>query len=279
MIIHQIWFQGPNVPENYSKNVIKLKELNPDYDYILWSEKSFLEKYGNILSEEYYKLTLMHLKIDYMRYVILYNMGGIYVDMDTEAIKSFNIIKNDIEKYDTILSKLNRTRTEALFASGYNYLINNGIIIAKKNSTYLGILLDNINDKIKRTNFDGILEKTLDAYFLINEVTGPRMCTVTYNELEPNIMKNILVLRNEYFEPCSKNNCIITDRTIIIHRQDMTWLPSEYTFLRKLYSDEKLYMSICIIIILISFYFLCKGYYPLVLLIVLFIILLCIRFV
>ena len=195
--IHQIWLQGTStVPKEYQKFSETIKLNNPNFNHILWDEDKFRNKILNQFPKykHYYeKLPLIHLKVDYMRYIILFIFGGIYVDMDARAIRSFNTIKKDIEKYETILGKLNRSKTESLFFTGKQFMVNNGIIISKKNSLFLKELLKHVEESIDRYETElsnpNMKEKMLSNTGTIDKITGPVAFTNVYFSI-PEILRN-----------------------------------------------------------------------------------------
>jgi len=92
--IHQIWMQGwGQLPDKYLDNVQSIADKNPDYKILKWDEKSIRDivKYlGEDYLRKYDSFTTLHQKIDFGRYSILYAMGGISVDTDVKAYKSFD---------------------------------------------------------------------------------------------------------------------------------------------------------------------------------------------
>lgn len=99
-IIHNIWIQGyDNLPDQTKDNHIKIKKLNPDWEFIIWDNNmilELLEKYPKIKNiyknvDKYYGIinnddAKSHIAI----YVILKEYGGLYYDLDFECIISFN---------------------------------------------------------------------------------------------------------------------------------------------------------------------------------------------
>ncbi len=74
------------------------------YKYCLWLEKSIyqlLEKYPFTYLEFYKKLRHPIQKVDFMKYLILYNFGGIYIDLDITIIKGKKI--NHLFKLDPLI--------------------------------------------------------------------------------------------------------------------------------------------------------------------------------
>ena len=84
--IHQIWFQGadkikPNLVEYHNS----WKTMNPEYNIIVWDEPkidNLMQKQPDLIKSQYFSYSKMIQKIDYAKYVILYNYGGIYMDME-----------------------------------------------------------------------------------------------------------------------------------------------------------------------------------------------------
>jgi len=83
-IIHQVWVGDKPIPDHHLKWIKKLKKLNPDFEYKLWTtndfgENAFTKSALNDKRYAYYS--------DWIRTNILYNYGGIYLDTDIEHLK------------------------------------------------------------------------------------------------------------------------------------------------------------------------------------------------
>ena len=85
-IIHQIWL-GSSVPEPYQWFSEHLRELHPDWEYVLWTEEN-LPTLKNQSSADFFSMKMF--KTDIARYEILEEHGGIYVDMDMLFYKSMD---------------------------------------------------------------------------------------------------------------------------------------------------------------------------------------------
>ena len=86
--IHQIWLGG-NMPDEYKKFSESWKKFNPDWEYKLWTENDLC----NIIIPRknlFNSITHVGQKSDFLRYHILNQFGGIYVDTDFECLKSFD---------------------------------------------------------------------------------------------------------------------------------------------------------------------------------------------
>jgi len=95
-IIHQIWV-GPNpIPKNSKQFIKHIKELHPDFEYRLWSDKDITPK--NFVNYDIIKEAKSYAqKSDIMRYEILYRYGGVYLDIDIELYKNIEpLLTNDL---------------------------------------------------------------------------------------------------------------------------------------------------------------------------------------
>ncbi len=84
-IIHQIWLGGP-LPAKYKEWVATWKNWN-GWQYMLWTDEDVkqLDLYN---SDLYRRAPNYGEKADILRYEILYNFGGLYVDTDMECVSS-----------------------------------------------------------------------------------------------------------------------------------------------------------------------------------------------
>ena len=242
-MIHQIWLQGKSlIPDKFEKNINSIKQNNPDFKYIIWDEIKILE----LISENkdwinlYYKFIYIHQKIDFAKYVILHKYGGIYIDIDVEILKSFNQLLNQYKDYDTIVSELNLPGFESIITSGNSKSYNNGIILTKKDSIVMKSLIDEI---IKSYYVSPIFHFKV---LLINNTTGPNIFTRVINKN----LDHVKVLDSEYLEPCVRDDCIITDNTIAIHKHNLSWMPDEFKNIIDLYLKYKIIFLICITLII-----------------------------
>ena len=86
--IHQIWL-GEELPEEYKKYGETWKEYHPDWEYKLWTDVDVNDV--DIPRRSLYdSITNVAQKSDFLRYHILNQFGGLYVDTDFECIKPFD---------------------------------------------------------------------------------------------------------------------------------------------------------------------------------------------
>ena len=102
-IIHQTW-KNERIPEHWKEGVDSCKGLHPAYKYILWTHATmdaFVKREFPRLYSTYRAYPHPIQRCDAFRYMVLYKMGGIYLDLDTVCKKALA----PLLKYDLVLAK------------------------------------------------------------------------------------------------------------------------------------------------------------------------------
>ena len=90
-IIHQIWIGTKPAP---TKLMDTWKDKNPDFTYIRWNEKEIKKRKLTLnCSNRINEIEEINGKADIIRWEILYEYGGIYIDLDYICNKSFDDLK------------------------------------------------------------------------------------------------------------------------------------------------------------------------------------------
>lgn len=188
--IHFIWI-GSSIPEKYVDNILKCKELNPDYKIYVWLDKQAPEKLlNNVTCQDLTKFKSMHEEIlntissnagkaDILRYEIVYRYGGIYSDVDVIFVKPFD---DNFNK--SFVSHIN----------GY-YNICNGCFGFNKSSKFLKFVLDCFPENFKMSGKDAWLP----------ELSGPTFfttCFVQYNDENINTLNQKFLIFNNSYSYC-----------------------------------------------------------------------------
>jgi mannosyltransferase OCH1-like enzyme len=234
-IIHQIWFNfknkpyGNKLPYKYQKYQKTLIDMNKDFKYILWDEKSAKK----LIKEKYkwcYKIFKSFKypvkKVDYFKYILMYEYGGIYLDMDIKSIKSINLDKINKTNKKVILCK-----HQKIFMMNMMLKIQNCVLMSEQKNEFWLFLLQNIN-KWEKT-YISYLHSVLDI--LVH--TGPGMLTNTYEKY--NKKDDILLLESYMFVDDKK-----TKESYTIHLSDSTWIDKSY--------EKKIFIIIIIIFIFVN---------------------------
>lgn len=88
-IIHYCWLSNDPVPQKMQAYMETWHKVLPDYEFIKWDFTRF-DKSSSIWVSEAFDNKKYAFAADYIRMYALYTMGGIYMDMDVEVLKSFD---------------------------------------------------------------------------------------------------------------------------------------------------------------------------------------------
>jgi hypothetical protein len=86
--IHQIWLGG-KLPEEFKKFTYTWSKFHPTWEYKMWTDAD-VDKI-EITSRKYFQQSINPaMRSDILRYEILRQFGGLYVDTDFECLKPFD---------------------------------------------------------------------------------------------------------------------------------------------------------------------------------------------
>lgn len=85
--IHCFWFSGEEKPDLYKKCIDSWKKFCPDYEIIEWNAENYDVTKNQYMYEAFQKRKWAFVS-DYARLDILYEFGGVYMDMDVELVSS-----------------------------------------------------------------------------------------------------------------------------------------------------------------------------------------------
>jgi mannosyltransferase OCH1-like enzyme len=96
-IIHQIWL-GSAFPEKFKSLQASIQSLHPDWEYHLWTDETVrslpLENRDLFdVAKNYGE------KSDILRYELLYQYGGVYLDVDVACVKPLTILHHCFDLY------------------------------------------------------------------------------------------------------------------------------------------------------------------------------------
>jgi len=98
--IHQIWI-GSKLPKKYSALSQTWQEMHPLWDYKLWTDKE-VEEFDFSTKDLFENSDCIGQKGDLLRAEIVNKYGGLYVDIDYECFKPFDIFNFFFDFYTTI---------------------------------------------------------------------------------------------------------------------------------------------------------------------------------
>tara|TARA_A100001015_G_scaffold187633_1_gene208986 strand:- start:3480 stop:4124 length:645 start_codon:yes stop_codon:yes gene_type:complete len=185
-IIHQIWL-GPKTPPKWCMDSWKIDYIknNPDWKYMLWTENEVIDL--NLINRNAYdREPTVRGKSDILRYELLYQYGGIFIDADSLSIDPKKSLNNLIKNISFFACREPKNKQ----------FIANGVIYSEKRNN---VILEMINI-LKEKYFD--LKKKYSNKYQIWQVTNQPMFTEICER------NKIHVYPSEYFYPESfiKNN-------------------------------------------------------------------------
>lgn len=209
-IIHQIWVGPKTPPRHFKKWQASLLQLHPDWEYKLWTDKEVAEL--SMINQRYYdEETNYGAKADILRLEILNQFGGLYVDIDFECLKPFDLLHHICDFYIGFF-QVNYLRKSAR--------INNGLFASTQGHPIIKILIEEIGKNRDQytdlSNWSGILARN-----------GPDFVTKVLHNYLPKLKGANVVLPSNYFYPWSgtpKNLQLHTQpETIAIHYYTSSW--------------------------------------------------------
>jgi len=202
--IHQIWL-GSKIPDKYKKYADTWSLLNPEWEYKLWGDDDIKDihipqkKVFNTIKNQGFRS-------DFLRYNILNQFGGLYIDTDFECLKPFDN-----------LSHLG-------FYTGIGY--------PHKVELYVGL--------IACTPHHPIVEHIIDSMTVVNEehwldffdTAGPYFFTRCFFDVIDSYCEKVVALPTDYFYPfpneeghASRNGRdYIKECSYAVHHWAVSWL-------------------------------------------------------
>jgi mannosyltransferase OCH1-like enzyme len=237
-IIHQIWFQGCDkvTRSEFRENMRNWQLLNPEWKYNCMDDAGLRKacyEYSQDAGKIYDKFPLLHQKVDFGRYVVLFQQGGAYIDMDCYALRSFEsnsfvreLLKKSENGHQIGLSVIRTNYVESMVWFKVPFAINNGIILCTRNNPFMKMFIDDITEKAKNN------ESVPD----VDETTGPKQLNKFFHPLLVEFPQQFTLFPYTVFEPCTvAGECFIKNDTVGIHRFDLSWLSKNRKFLATSY--------------------------------------------
>jgi len=246
-ITHQIWFQGwDQLPEKYHGYMESLAILNQNWEHMKWEEGSLraeCEKLGPEALEKFDGFDNMIQRVDFGRYVVLHNYGGVSVDCDAECLRPLEKIPG-LDRYDLILSKNSMTHLEnkvTSFGLSKNMVMfNNATLCCAKEHPVVRHLIEFLIEN-ESWNEDLMLDTQLK--------TGPLILSIFFNKYLD--YPEMSIVDSEIFEPWGN----VTKRTVLNHRYDQSWTGfGAYPVMIYGTIKNNLVILIALLVVLIAFF-------------------------
>lgn len=209
-IIHFIWFGGKKT-KLAKKCIASWRKFCPDYEIMEWNESNF-DVNKSTHCRQAFESKKYGFVVDYARYDLLFNYGGIYVDTDVEFLKNMDALLN----------------TQAFVGFESEHEVATGQIVASvKGNAFIKDLMDYYKDlEFFDENGNPILvTSTTIITNLLRDKYGLK-CDNTYQELSTIGLK---VYPCDYFQPIKDGKLILTENTYSIHHFSSSWVDKDYS--------------------------------------------------
>lgn len=208
--IHYMWFGGNPLPESTKKYIESWKKFCPDYEIKQWDETNF-DVHSCKYVEEAYNAKKWAFVVDYVRFYVLYNEGGIYVETDTEIIRNIDILRT----HNAFFGRAGEDMTLPIIGFVKGAQIGKDMMeIYEKNS----FLKADGSYNYKTVN-QNLFELLRDSYALdVNETQDIQV-----------LKDDITVYPERYLYSCDSATGMITlnPDLFVIHYADASWLDEE----------------------------------------------------
>jgi len=193
-IIHQLWERSNEpMPDFFRQLGETWKKHHPEWQYEFW-DGARMDKFVNInypqLAKVYFNYRYDIQRMDFIRYLILYKTGGMYVDVDYECFDSFN-------KY-LLNDKCHFSMEPELHCRffGKTLYFNNALMITPPGHPFFEFVIKHL-----QTTF---FSYTASKYLDVLSSTGPLMLTGLYEKYEHKT--DIHLLPPEQVSPWTKDD-------------------------------------------------------------------------
>lgn len=227
----------------FNENLKNWSLLNPEWHVQLLTDQDFRQACTEFSPEclkIYDSFEILHLKVDFGRYVYLYLHGGIYVDMDMFVLRSLsfcdqiNYLLEQVKKGKHVLgiSLLNVDFWEALLFVDRSQYLNNAVMVSTAKNPLLFLFIQSIimtvNNRIAAATTPS--SSSTSAYTTIQSTTGPITVTNFFSNFIDNPVATskyciIEIFPTYLFEPSPPVGLSdIREGTIAIHKTEKSWI-------------------------------------------------------
>jgi len=205
-ILHQTW-KTEEIPENWQAAVKSCKEINSNFEYMLWTDTK-MEEFVQTNYPGFYPVYQSYAhqiqRCDAFRYLVLYKYGGVYLDMDIVCKKNLNAYL----KYDIVFAASSNIETS----------FTNSFLMVIPQHPFMKFCIDNLPMYVNSYSYFG-------KHIHIMNSTGPSFLTKMLQKYNIGKIPNNHVLSKEEFSgDCSVcNNGQCKGGQLFTHIKGQTW--------------------------------------------------------
>ncbi|AHK22165.1 glycosyltransferase family 32 protein [Candidatus Hepatoplasma crinochetorum] len=210
-IIHYIWIKNKDdIPASQKKIMNKTISLNSEFSIKIWDLNNINDL--NIKSK-YFKKAITEKKwafaSDYLRAKILYEYGGVYIDIDLYPLKKLIEFLEEEDDFNLLIG------------FEYKYLISTGFIWAKeKNNLILKKLLEHYDyfDNFKEDKIKFIVNNYIWTNILVDEYN------LKFDDKKQYLKDKTLIVDHRYFSSIKK----IRLESYFLHKHLLSWKKNDF---------------------------------------------------
>lgn len=203
-VIHYCWFGKSKLNRKARICIDSWRKFLPEYEIIEWNESNF-DINMIVYTRQAYEMKKYAFVSDYARFYVLYNFGGIYLDVDVEVVKSLDCFLNNM--------------AFAGFEAGRG--VAPGLIFASERHNPLireladSYLCRTFANKDKTLNLTTIVEYTTEILLKHGLILNDKQ----------QLVSNIMIYPTEYFSPKDMNTgkLHLSENTYTIHLYAASW--------------------------------------------------------
>lgn len=216
-IIHYCWFGRKPKPKKVAEYIEMWRAMCPDYEIIEWNEDNF-DVNMLAFTKEAYRIKKYAFVSDVCRLYALRKYGGIYMDTDVRLLKSFD----QFLTYKSFIGK------EVPFK------VSTAVIGAELDCKWLKIFFEYYKDK-----------HFITRKGKLNNLENTAILTRILNQLYPDYTDELEIYDIDVFcgKLYTKNQYVITDRTVSVHEFSSTWMSKKTSYIEKLINIYKRYIK------------------------------------
>jgi len=212
-IIHQS-YKSERIPRQYWDSVRSWRRRHPEYEYFLWTDED-IDRFIKQEYPEFFPLFQSYShklqKVDAVRYFILYHYGGVYADMDMDALKPLDPL---IARHSCIISRERYAQTMFLWSQKESLM--NCIMASSPRHPFMKFVmskLPNTASSTLNTAFNRLIRSS--KYILTS--TGPLALTEIFYDYKPcrqnSLMCDVYLSEPEELLPTLKDETLAEIRS------------------------------------------------------------------
>lgn len=189
-IIHHVCDYPKGVPQQLLDLAATWQKHHPEWEQRFWNRRQMEEFVHTVCPdfEPYYRAFPHDVqRWDAIRYLILFHIGGMYVDLDYECFRPFDAILTGKNCYIATEPDLNAKYY------GLPHILSNALMAATPGDRFMAAAIEELKTQ-NPTDFAG-----QETYKIVLQTSGPLMLTRVYEALT--CKKGITLLPSELFMP------------------------------------------------------------------------------